>query len=94
VKIDEYYTSKKCHRCHGVLGNYNTTTNKHILYDEDAKVPFSKMKICQYCNHKDGHYMRIHRDRNASFNIGLKLVRLLKKQDIPAALKNTKSRSK
>ena len=88
IKIDEYYTSKKCHRCHSVLGNFNSKTQKASFYSEDVSVPFSKMKICSNCKNKKGDLSKIHRDRNGSFNIAVKLVRLLKKQEIPEALVN------
>ena len=73
-----------------MLGNFNPETNTETFYQDDVSVPYSKMKICSNCTNKYGKKIKIHRDRNGSFNIAVKLVRMLKNQEIPEALVNKK----
>lgn len=127
--IDEYYTSKKCHKCLNTLGNYHppimskedielrkqekitmldTNQNEEArsqwiekqwaekllhfkFYDDDEKVPYSKLKVCQYCKPSKltddiDKFMIIHRDKNACINILNKFIMLLKNETFPKAL--------
>jgi transposase len=63
-KVDEFNTSKLCCECGKVLRNYNAKTKEATRYVSVKESKFSKLKYCDECEHV------IHRDINASLNIG------------------------
>jgi transposase len=64
VEVDEFNTSKLCCKCSKVLRNYDAEKKEATRYVNAKESKFSKLKYCDECEHV------IHRDINASLNIG------------------------
>lgn len=82
-EVDEFNTSKLCHKCYGVMHAFDFRTDDIKPLDARGRVPFTVLKKCDKCN------IIYHRDKNASLNILQKLIRNIKGDQEPEEFINT-----
>lgn len=76
-EVDEFLTSKLCHKCYHVLDNVKDGEIIHFGNDFYTKtIPYSKLKYCPKCKKE------IDRDLNGAINIANKFVNYLNARPI------------
>ena len=80
VFIDEYNTTKKCHRC------FEDTYSPLKKHCSGRRVEDHRFRDCPHCGNLQAGPKRWGRDSNAALNILRKLSALLDDTEVPAAL--------
>ena len=80
VFIDEYMTTKVCHRCYG------ETRSPSKKIPQDRRVEDRRFRDCPHCGTQAAP-MRWGRDSNAALNMLQKLTALMEDIELPPALR-------